>query len=396
MGPGESSMATPEPRSAAGAREATPEELRSWDEQAVVPPGGHVLQSRAWAEHRSRAGRRPRFLVTPDGGRVLALERPWPMMPGGRAYVSRGPAPIAPAEVVATRLSTVADWLAGHGVDVVAADAEVPAASPYGDLIRARGFRPIEEIQASRHTMRLPLGAGVDSAAVWSGLAKANRQRIRRAEATLSVVLRDRRAETHGDGASHAAVRSSPAVLPVGVEVDSANESIEIALTRFSDMLRETGERRGFAFAAEQAAVGWWVTAFEAGWLLYLEARAADEPIGGLTLYRHGGRLSTVASADRAARRTSYPGAMNLLRWRAIELAIAEHCAEMDLGGVDVAGARRRPVPGDPTYGLYEHKRSFGAEWVDLTGAHELVLSAGRYLVGRGVSRASRLVGGPG
>ncbi len=396
MGPDESSTATPASGSVVGVREATEDELRGWDEQAVVPPGGHVLQSRAWAEHRSRAGRRPRFLVTPDGGRVLALERPWPMVPGGRAYVSRGPAPIAPAEVMATRLTDVADWLAGHGVDVVAADAEVPAESPYGDLIRARGFRRIEEIQASRHTMRLPLGAGVDRAAVWSGLAKANRQRIRRAEVTLSVVLRDRRTETHGGGASHEEERSSPGELPVGFEGDPSNEPIETALTRFSEMLRETGERRGFVFAAEQAAVGWWVTAFQSGWLLYLEARAAGEPIGGLTLYRHGGRLSTVASADRAALRTSYPGAMNLLRWRAIELAIAEHCLEMDLGGVDVVGARRRPVPGDPTYGLYEHKRSFGAEWMDLTGAHERVLSAGRYLLGRGVSRASRLVGGPG
>jgi hypothetical protein len=32
----------------------------------------------------------------------------------------------------------------------------------------------------------------------------------------------------------------------------------------------------------------------------------------------------------------------------------------MDLGGVDVAGARTEPQEGDPLYGLYQHKQSFG------------------------------------
>ena len=32
----------------------------------------------------------------------------------------------------------------------------------------------------------------------------------------------------------------------------------------------------------------------------------------------------------------------------------------MDLGGVDVAGSRGEPHEGDPLYGLYQHKQSFG------------------------------------
>ena len=46
----------------------------------------------------------------------------------------------------------------------------------------------------------------------------------------------------------------------------------------------------------------------------------------------------------------------------------------IDLGGVDVAGARRMPTPGEPQWGMYEHKIGFGARWVESAAAHEIVL----------------------
>jgi len=141
--------------------------------------------------------------------------------------------------------------------------------------------------------------------------------------------------------------------------------------------------------------VPWWGRALEAGHLVYLEARegAPDgDVLGGLVLYRHGRRLSTQHSGDRAERRRDHPGAMHLLRWRAIQLALAEGRTEMDLGGVDLPGARRIPAEGEPTYGLYEHKRSFGAEWVALAGAQERVARPWRYALGRGLARVERLV----
>jgi hypothetical protein len=64
----------------------------------------------------------------------------------------------------------------------------------------------------------------------------------------------------------------------------------------------------------------------------------------------------------------------------------------MDLGGVDVGPDHREPGEGDPMAGLYEHKRSFGAMWVEMTGAHERVLSGWRYTAGRVTSRIARLV----
>ena len=116
----------------------------------------------------------------------------------------------------------------------------------------------------------------------------------------------------------------------------------------------------------------------------------AERSVAGLMLYRHGGRLSTVLSGDLEEARKEHPGAFHLLRWRAIQLAIREHATEMDLGGVDVAGARHEPREGEPMFGLYQHKRSFGAEWVELPGAHERVIRPWRYAAGRVAARVLR------
>jgi len=364
-------------------RDATPEELAAWDAATVDAPGGHVYQSRAWAEHRAASGWRPRFLLTGDGGRVLALERRWAVLPGGSAYLPRGPVPLAGVDggTIAARQIAVADALAGEGKDVVAADPEVPASdAAFGEAIRAAGFVAIEEIQPSRHRIALALD-GADEMLAFGHIAKSTRQRIRAAEASgLSVVRYDRSVTDGGPGEGFA----RPA------------EPAPVAFDRFYDLLLATGERRHFTFGPREGFTDWWDKALESGHLVYLEIHdpaatdAGTEAIAGLVLYRHGGRLSTVHSADRAETRREHPGALHLARWRAIQLAIREGCTEMDLGGADVAGARRPPVEGEPMWGLYQHKLAFGGAWIELTGAHERVYRRRRYALGRAASRAAR------
>lgn len=360
-------------------RPANARELDAWDDLVVTPGGGHVYQSMAWARHREAAGWRPHHLVADDGSAVLALERPWPLLGGGSAYLPRGPIPAGGATAMARRLGAFTGWLGDHRIDVVATDAEVPTATGYGDLIRAAGFQLIEEIQPSRHRLALALGHGADEGGVLAGVAKTTRQRIRAAERAGMLVVRHDAAI--GDDADPGEGFTRP------------SEAGSAALDRFYDLLLETGERRHFAFGPRATSLGWWRAALDAGLLVLLEARSADGvPLAGLVLHRHGGRLSTVHSGDHASSRREHPGTLHLLRWRAIQLAIREGCAEMDLGGVDVPGARRPPVEGEPMYGLYEHKRSFGAAWVELTGAHERVIRPPRYLAGRVVSRVARLL----
>jgi lipid II:glycine glycyltransferase (peptidoglycan interpeptide bridge formation enzyme) len=209
---------------------------------------------------------------------------------------------------------------------------------------------------------------GRDEGEVFAAIARSTRQRIRQAERS-------------------------------GVAVRAVAAPARPHLDRFYDLLRATGERRGFTFGARREFVTWWERAHAARHLVYLVASAADDPaaqrpLAGLILFRHGNRLSTVHSADVSDARATHPGLPHLLRWRAIQLALSERRGQMDLGGVDVAGARRIPKPGEPMYGLYEHKRSFGAEWVELAGAHERVVRPRRYRVGRVVARVARAMPG--
>jgi hypothetical protein len=44
-------------------------------------------------------------------------------------------------------------------------------------------------------------------------------------------------------------------------------------------------------------------------------------------------------------------------------------------------------------WGLYQHKLSFGGQWLELTGAHERVIRPGRYQAGRVLARMGRVVG---
>jgi lipid II:glycine glycyltransferase (peptidoglycan interpeptide bridge formation enzyme) len=106
---------------------------------------------------------------------------------------------------------------------------------------------------------------------------------------------------------------------------------------------------------------------------LYLAEHDGDL-LGGLLVYVQGGTLATIYSADRAEQRRAFPGVMHLLRWHVVRDAHAMGAPWIDLGGVDLPGHRVEPKPGEPSYGLYEHKRSFGATWVEREQARRIVL----------------------
>jgi lipid II:glycine glycyltransferase (peptidoglycan interpeptide bridge formation enzyme) len=362
-------------------REARPDELERWDDLTVRPAGGHLLQSRAWADHRATKGWQPRYLIGDDDSAVLALLRPWPIVGGASAYLPRGPVPTGGIEDAVARLEGTTRWLAGQGVDVIASDAEVPAQG-YADRIARLGYRSIDEIQPSRHRMSVRLGPDVDQDAALENLSKSTRQRLRKAEQEGLTIVR------HDPAANDGSQRPG-----AYADVEPPTESIEIALGRFHDLATQTADRRHFSLGSKASFLDWTTRAFAAGHLVLL--LAVDDggeaaPVAGLMLYRHGGRLSTALSGDLPDARDKHPGAFHLLRWRAIQLAIREGADEMDLGGVDVAGARHEPKEGEPMFGLYQHKRSFGAEWVELPGAHERVLRPWRYAAGRVAARVVR------
>jgi lipid II:glycine glycyltransferase (peptidoglycan interpeptide bridge formation enzyme) len=313
-----------------------------WDRLVVEAPGGSVLQGGAQAAHRAGQGWGPRFLTFADGRGAMVLTRRRPPIPGFLAYAPRGPitAGDPPAEV-ARRVLGLADWLRREGATVLAADPALAASTTYAGILEAAGFHEVEEVQAERHRMVLTWPAGGTAASVLAGVSKTTRQRIRAAERGGTVV---------------------------------STATDETALERFAELYAATARRLAFWVGDVGAAAAWWRRCIDAGQGLLLVARNDDRMVGGLFLYRQGGEYATAYSADDAATRRDLPGTMHLLRWRAIELAIEHGDGTIDLGGVDVPGARRIPEPGEATYGLYEHKRSFGASWVACAAAHEIVL----------------------
>jgi lipid II:glycine glycyltransferase (peptidoglycan interpeptide bridge formation enzyme) len=330
--------------------EVTEEPPLGWDDLAVTPVGGHVLQGRAWAAHKGRQGWRARFVTFTDGRVATVLTRRRPPLPGFLAYAPRGPISAGdPPKAVALRCAALADWLRGEGATILAVDPELNRSRAYSDALAASGFRGTEEIQPSRHRIVLSLPAGTTEEELYGRIAKSTRQRIRTAEKAGTAVCED-----------------------------AAGAHLEA----FARLVDETARRKGFTFAEEQGFLGWWRLVLAARQARFLVALDGPTVLGGLIVYLHGGHHATAFSADRAELRETRPGTLHLLRWRAIRDALAAGAPEIDLGGVDIRGARERPAPGDPTWGMYQHKASFGAVWVESEGAHEVVFRPWSYRAG--------------
>jgi lipid II:glycine glycyltransferase (peptidoglycan interpeptide bridge formation enzyme) len=346
-------------------------ELEGWDDRAVRSPNGTVHQSRAWAAYREHFGWRPRFLVADDGAPVLALARPWPFVGSDGVYISRGPLPEADPALTLRRLDAVTAWLADRGASVVATDAEVPAASGYPAMLEAAGFHPIEELQPSRHRLAVDLTAVRDEPELLATFSATTRNMIRAAE------------------------RSD--LRTVVLDAGSADDPVADLRARFGvlyRLMRATADRRGFGLASAERFVDWSRRAFADGHLVHIAVHEpGGELVAGATFYRHGRRWTYANAADDPRFRKAYPGAVRLVVWEAMKRALVEGRAEMDLGGVDVPGARRRPVPGESAHGMLTFKESFGARWIELTGAHERVLSPVRYGLGRITSRLAAAAG---
>lgn len=313
-----------------------------WDERAVRVPGGHVMQSAAWAGYRASQGVEPRFLTFADGSVALATLRRTAMLPGVEAVVRRGPAhrgDAAPSG--AARAAGLAGWAADHGARDLYLDPERAADPGYETSLDEAGFVAVDGLEPSIHVMRLDFEPGTDEEALFAGLSKSTRQRIRSAERQGTSVDDDRSGERLED---------------------------------FVVLMRERAEALGIPLQQGADYLRGWRALLAAGLARLLLADHDGLMVGGLFLYRQGGIHATAYSADRASTRTDLPGTMHLVRWTAIADALREGAHAIELGGVDLPGHRQPPGPGEPGRGLYEHKRGFGAQWLERSPARRIVL----------------------
>jgi len=331
-----------------------------WNTRVVDAPGGSVHQGTAWAAHRTSQGWRPRYITFDDGRSALVLTDRKPVL-GITAYCPRGPIDAGDGpEAAAARVIALTHWLREVGATSIAVDPALNASPAYDQAIEAIGFREVEEVMATRHRLELELPEQGDVEAAMRGCTKTARQRIRGATAAGTTV-----------------------------EASTSQDDLE----RMLQMLGVTAERRDFGIGSHGALMAWWHHVMDAGQARFLVARNGGAVVGGLILYRQGGHWATAYSADDPATRATLHGTMHLVRWTAIAASVIAGDPIIDLGGVDAPGFRREPIPGDPMYGLYEHKRSFGAHWVPSAAAHELILQPARYRAGRLAGQASTLAG---
>jgi len=327
-----------------------------WDARAVAIPGGHVMQSATWGSYRASQGYEARYLTFDDDHVALVLLRRSTGLPGAEAIVRRGPAhDDAEGIVSAARAAALATWARDCGVRSLFLDPELPADPAYGASMAGTGFEVVDGPEPSIHVMRRAFEPDLDEAALLASFSKSTRQRIRAAEAAGTSV-----AETDD---------------PARMEA-------------FAGLLHERADVVGMQLQAGAGFVAAWQRLIEAGLARLLLAEHEGELIGGLLAFVQGGIWSTAYSADRAARRRDLPGTMHLVRWTAIRTAWSAGCPAIELGGVDLPGHRTPPRQGEPNRGLYEHKRGFGAEWVEREAPRRIVLRAGAERLARVRRRA--------
>jgi lipid II:glycine glycyltransferase (peptidoglycan interpeptide bridge formation enzyme) len=325
------------------ADEALPSD--DWDARAVSVPGGHVMQSATWGAYRSTQGFEPHYLRFDDERVALALLRRTAGLPGAEASVRRGPAHVGEsADAAAARAVALGAWAADIGARDLFLDPEREADATYAAAMDAAGFRLSEGVEPSIHVMRLDLEPGCDPDSLVARFSKSTRQRIRAAERAGTRVTEDREGER---------------------------------LEEFAGLLAQRAEVVGMQLQQGTQYLRGWRALMAAGLARLLVADHEGELVGGLFLFRQGGLHATAYSADRASRRHDLPGTMHLVRWTAIRDALAEGCSAIELGGVDLPGQRTPPRPGDPNRGLYEHKRGFGAAWVEREPPRHIVLRPG-------------------
>ncbi len=314
----------------------------AWDARAVDVPGGHVMQSATWGAYRASQGYEPHYLTFEDGHAALALLRRSAGLPGAEANIRHGPAHAGETPSLAgERAATLATWARDLGARDLFIDPERPADPDYGAALEAAGFAICEGIEPSIHVMRLTFAPGADAETVFAGFSKSSRQRIRAAQ---------------GDGTR--------------VSEDHSGDRLD----EFAVLMRERAEVVGMQLQQGSDYLRGWRALMAAGLAHLLVAEHDGELVGGLFLFHQGGIQATAYSADRAARRGDLPGTMHLVRWTAIAGALAAGCPAIELGGVDLPGHRSPPERGDPNRGLYEHKRGFGAEWVEREPPRRIVL----------------------
>jgi peptidoglycan pentaglycine glycine transferase (the first glycine) len=301
-----------------------------WDDAAVRSPGGHVLQSAAWAEIREAQGWRAEFHQF--GAPLPVALVLWRSLPAGQslAYVPRGPIVGGESEL-AVALAKLAEFARERRALFLKVDPEIDADRGAGAL-RAAGFRRAPDIQPVVATLELDLGPEED--ALFASLEKDTRWSVRQAEKR-------------------------------GVSVRDASGDDD--LRALYDLYAETGQRAGFITRTWDYYRRMWGTLVAQGHAKVRVAEKDGKPVAGALTWRCGERDVYQSAATNEAGRSAY--AAYALLWRCIIEARQGGARRFDFGGIPADVTRKD----DPMYGPYLFKKGFGGTPRRFVGAHDAV-----------------------
>jgi peptidoglycan pentaglycine glycine transferase (the first glycine) len=325
-------------------------DAHTWND-FVLTRGGHILQTTAWADLKSRFGwSAQRVALARCDTLIAGAQILYRQLPLGLkfAYIPRGPvADPLNRETFATLLDALCAAARARGAFVLKIELNTPTPSP--SPVFDRGGVQVGLPIQPRTTIHVDLTRDLDI--ILAQMKPKWRYNIRLAERK-----------------------------DVRVRAGSADD-----IATFYRLLQVTGARDAFAIHAEdyyRAAFDLF-TAQDAARLFIAEY--AGEPLAAIFVTAFGEEAIYLYGASGNAHRERMPN--HALHWHAMQWAKSRGCARYDLWGIadtawaEAPAAENVESHGDTSlpHGLYQFKQGFGGEVVRYAGAYDVVFSRWRY-----------------
>lgn len=315
-----------------------------WDAFVTSQSHGHVLQTSAWGELKSRFGwSADRLAVTRDDHVVagaLVLFRALPLRLGTLAYIPKGPLlDFVDEDTTGELLAGLDRLLRRHRSILLKIEPDCQDDPVFEQQLAALGFRPsLQTVQPPR-TIAIDITRSDDE--ILAAMHPKTRYNIRLGP-KKDVVVRE----------------AQPGDLPA-----------------FNALMQTTGARDGFSVHSAE----YYETAYQlfvpAGQAKLLLATYQEQIIAGIFVFVQGDRAWYFYGASGETERQRMPN--YALQWAGIQWAKSLGCAEYDLWGVpdeDEATLEAHYLERhDDLWGVYRFKRGFGGQLVRFAGAFDRV-----------------------
>lgn len=316
-------------------RIATSEEIKNWDELIKQnPDGGHILQTKAWAEFKAGHGWKPRYVIheLKDGSHIAAVYgiRKMPYF-GSMWYAAKGPGVASTAQLL-----EIAQQLKGTGALAIKFEPELLL-----DEIDPKVFKK-------------------------AGLVKT----VRNPQFTATVIVDISPSEDELIAQFKQKTRYNIRLAAKkGVTVERVEPTRENLETMYK-MMQATQSRAGFFLRTKKYYLGYWRKQIEAQQASLFFACHEGQVLAGLFAthlgskgwYKDGGSF-------RIKQNLMAP---YLLQWEVMRWLKSKGATSYDMVGVP---PRDKMTPEHIMYSLYQFKSGFNPEITEFIGAWDMPLS---------------------